>query len=276
MAFLCAEEEECEFGPNWRLYLLHSEPGGIGYEEGYTTFAFFGAPYGLNTCYPFLDLRAHLFNDERWAANGGVGFRTEIAHRIAVGFNGYFDFRDTPGLGGQYQLGIGLELLTRHVDFRLNGASPIGTHTFCNCDGEFGATLPVVQAEIGFPIGGPFAEVDLYCGIGPYYLFKEQVGDLTLGDGWGGQARVSFYLFDGIELGGNVSYDSVFKTQGSGYLSLSFPLGPANIHRRGSRFQKKFPSPCDEKAAWVANLTRDVYRFEIIAEEIQSLKCCSH
>ena len=81
-----------------RISIRHIESKGIGYNQGYTTLEGFFVPIpSLNTGWvPFLDLRGHLFNDGKPAANGGLGLRY-VDSRVWGG-NIYYDYRKTQGI----------------------------------------------------------------------------------------------------------------------------------------------------------------------------------
>jgi Protein of unknown function (DUF3442). len=136
---------------------------------------------------PFLDARAHLFNDGRFASNLGIGTRIPaFDNACAFGANLYWDYRNSKGLNTN-QIGPGLEVLSRDVDFRINGYIPLSGGQYnsklklAKCIGNQAIikqtsrlALPNINAEIGFPLPWKWMEVvDLYFAIGPYYLFKE-------------------------------------------------------------------------------------------------------
>jgi hypothetical protein len=60
------------------LGLRHVEAKGLGYDKGYTTLEGMFFPL-KNVCpaYPFIDLRGHIFNNNEYAANVGLGVRFE-------------------------------------------------------------------------------------------------------------------------------------------------------------------------------------------------------
>jgi hypothetical protein len=68
-----------ELYPSDRPYhasFRHIEGGGIGYNHGYTTFEAFLAPGPESfRVMPFVDLRGHVFNDGKMAANAGLQMR---------------------------------------------------------------------------------------------------------------------------------------------------------------------------------------------------------
>ncbi len=266
----------CKPGPGPRAAIGYRAPKGFGYDEGYTSFSTFLSPSGERPFQPFIDLRGHVFNDGRWAANAGLGGRYACEYGI-LGLNAYYDYRDSKELGSQNQVGGGLELLGKYVDLRINGYAPIGktTKKECPCFDHFAcntaiarqvvaASLADIDGEIGMYIPGVSKWVDLYAAIGPYYLFEKQVDGATLGGKWGGRGRVSLKVYDGITIGGDITYDPIFNTRAQGWISLSFPFGPANLRQYGPRLKEKYPAPCDETARQFARMTQPVYRNEII------------
>ncbi len=97
----CCEEGESPL----RLYVAHTEGKWIENEEGYTSFGVFGA-FPLDSCgcaefVPFVDLRAHVLNDGRFAGNFGGGLRYETNHRV-FGINAYYDYLETHHEHGHY------------------------------------------------------------------------------------------------------------------------------------------------------------------------------
>ncbi len=286
------DKKNCSPGPGSRASIGYRGPKGFGYDHGYATLSTFISPSGMRLIQPFIDLRGHVFNDGRWAANAGLGGRIDC-DKVVVGLNAYYDYRDTEKLGSQSQVGGGFELLSKWADLRINGYAPIGDTTGkdCPCFDHFAchsafanqvvrASLADIDAEIGFYIP-KVKPVDLYFAIGPYYLFEKRVSNATLGGAWGGRARVSLKVYDGITLGGDITYDPIFNTKAQGWATLSFPFGPANLLQNGSRFQEKYPAPCDETARQFARMTQPVYRNEIIPVQSKTriydilCECCS-
>lgn len=213
-----------------RITIRHIDPHGIGYNQGYTTLeAFFAFTNG--SCYlPFLDVRGHIFNNGKPAANAGFGVRYLGSSRI-WGINSYYDYRKTNHLHYN-QVSVGLESLGKVWDVRLNGylpvgttSTPYGTSTFSHFQGhhlyfsrkqEF--AMKGANAEVGAHIDS-FKNVPLYFAAGPYYL--EGKGRVA----WGGEARVAIDLYEYVRIEGNTSYDNVFKWIGQGQLSINIPFG---------------------------------------------------
>ena len=90
-----------------RATVRHIEGKGIGYNQGYTTLEGFFAPDPEKIAVmPFFDLRGHVFDNGKLAANGGLGARWRWGCR-AYGVNAYYDYRDDRR--GFNQVGVGLE-----------------------------------------------------------------------------------------------------------------------------------------------------------------------
>ncbi|MBS0586085.1 MAG: inverse autotransporter beta domain-containing protein [Verrucomicrobia bacterium] len=212
-----------------RLGIRHIEPKGIGYNDGYTTLeAFLAYPSNCNSWLGFLDLRGHIFDNARAAANAGLGLRY-VESRI-WGINAYYDYRNTKRLNYN-QVGVGLESLGELWDFRINGYLPLGTKTsdpFSPAFYDFsGNTLRIsykrefaladVNAEVGFH--ADVNDFDFYLAAGPYYLTSSHKS------AWGGEGRVVVDWNNLIQLQGNVSYDTLFKWIGQGQIGITVPLG---------------------------------------------------
>ncbi|MCP5492163.1 MAG: inverse autotransporter beta domain-containing protein [Chlamydiales bacterium] len=217
-----------------------------------------------------------MFDNGRAAVNAGLGSRWNIFGNWALGANFFYDFRDAKRLP-VHQLGPGLELLSPYIDFRINGYIPIGTTqklqnlTFSRFTGvgnslvatrQYTAALPCLAGEVGLPLG-PF--LDPYFSVGPYYLYKQSQSTASVGGVWGGLGRLSLQLFDWMTIGGELSYDKLFKTRANGFVSLSLPLGPNTIRSNKSRWKNWYPTAeCDSNAILQRVMTKDVVRQEII------------
>lgn len=245
-----------------RVSARHIEGGGIGYNEGYTTLEAFFSPVKpfRDAWVPFLDLRGHLFNNGRPAANAGVGFRYMSCHRIWGG-NAYYDYRRT-NRQHYNQVAAGFESLGRVWDFRINGYLPVGKKTSSFWGSHFDhfhKHFAFVKGKKEFALKGVNAEaaahiqvvknVDFTVGMGPYYLAGH--GEAA----WGGQARVGLDLFRYCKLEGFASYDSIFKWTGQGQLRISAPFGgKRKIQRKG----------CPPSTTLAMRSVQPVERFEII------------
>lgn len=234
----CPEEEiECPDGPNsCHVDLRHLEYQGIGFDKGYTSFDLFlsnAEPWRENNIF-FLDLRAHVFNDGKPAANTGFGWRYLFdSYCHALGLNTYYDYRKTKRKNYN-QFGAGLEYLTPEWEFRANGYFPFGSHKSELFDldfDHFAGNNFFVSRKHEFSMTGGDAEVGwhfidwdnihLFAGVGPYY-FKGSLGDAAIG----AKARIQARLTPYVTLEAGDSYDQVFHNRFHAELTLSFPFGP--------------------------------------------------
>lgn len=220
--------------------------------------------YVQGSVMPMIDLRAHHFDNNRYAANVGVGGRyipssTNVFCEL-LGFNAYYDYRQ--GVQGHYnQVGLGIEVLKTRWEFRANAYFPIGIKRhktkceFRDFSGGFFAvnrrcefTAYGYNAEVGYyPINGH--TFSLYTAIGPYYLLRRCEHD-TLG----GLARARAQYRDYLALEGRVSYDPVFKTVYQLILLFRLPLYQIFT-------QKNRKTPC---GMYERQVYQPVERFEIM------------
>jgi trimeric autotransporter adhesin len=246
-----------------RVEVRHIESKGIGYNQGYTTLAGFFSHVCDNNWVPFLDLRGHIFDDGKFAANAGLGARY-IASQI-WGFNAYYDYRNT-GRQHYNQVALGLECLGKIWDYRINGYVPVGDKRSPYYQSRFDyykGNSVILSRKYQFAMTGANAEaglhvnsirnVPLYFALGPYYLTGAGA------TAWGGQLRASINFFhDHVELEGNTSYDHFFKWIGQGQISLNFPFGPRKPIKQNK------PRSCASELALHNRAVQDVARFEII------------
>lgn len=271
----------CDPGYNTRATVRYRGPRGIGYDEGYTTFELFFSPKGQEGARAFVDLRAHIFDSGRWAANAGIGTRIALQQENAFGLNLYYDWRDEKHIGGIPQVGAGAEYLTPDFDIRVNGYAPVGGRKkirdaeFCRLEGhhaigteKIDGPLPVLDAEMGIPFNNFYG--NLYFAFGGYYLFENCIEGVKLGQAPGAKIRAQMIPMDSVIIGGFVSYDKIFDVRANGYVSISLPLGPNNMPSKGERFKRKNPAPCDQKVLRRGRFTQPVYRQEIIPVETDS------
>ena len=164
------------------------------------------------------------------------------------------------------------------MDFRVNGYLPSGKTRstklkFERFSGnnvlvsqEFYRTIPSIFGEVGVPIPIKARFVDLYFGVGPYYLFKRDIpGGKHIGKTWGVKGRLENQVFGGLSLAVEASYDHEFHGVIQGVARWSFPLGPRNL--RQDRVYWKVRNRwkgCQERARRAHLLTQRVVRNEII------------
>ncbi|HSX26347.1 MAG TPA: inverse autotransporter beta domain-containing protein [Chlamydiales bacterium] len=182
---------------------------------------------------PFVDLRGHIFDDGKWAANGGIGLRSLLGGRV-FGAYVYYDYRNTKHKNIYNQISFGLETLGNWWDVRVNGYVPIGSKESSAYDlafSEFAGNNAFVTQKFEYALAGANGEIggylvkwrdgDLYAAAGPYYLKG------TLGDGiWGGEVRFRGTYKTWLALEANYSYDHVFKNIVQGQVAFSYAFGP--------------------------------------------------
>jgi hypothetical protein len=249
MTQLQAQEGDC-CGPGakpMRLEVRHIESGGVGYHDGYTTWAGFFS-YVTDSWVPFLDVRAHLFDNGRPAANAGLGMRY-VGHRV-WGLNGYYDYRKHDH-HHYNQAAFGLESLGVTWDFRANGYFPVGSikgHRFGLEFDHFQGNEMIISRRQDFAMKGGNAEVGvhvnsickvpLYFAAGPYYFKNEHK------HAWGGEGRMVMDYSDYLRLEASASYDRLFRGKAQGQISVIFPFGP-----RPELVRKRCDDCC--RARWI-------------------------
>lgn len=263
-----ATDEMCqtEVKP-YRVGARHIESKGVGYGQGYTTVeGFFSTPKSLDSCLvPFIDLRGHVFNNGKLAANAGLGLR--LVNSRVWGINSYYDYRKTERYHYN-QVSVGLESLGKLWDFRINGYLPVGKkesslyHTKFH---EFEGNHMILRSKREFAMKGLNAEAgahfDLpkgmtcYVAAGPYYFEGEGKNAI------GGEARVKVMLHKYVGAQVNGSYDSAFKGIIQGELRLTYPFGPKN------HTVKKLRGSCPDTQILRTVAMQPVDRSEIIVTD---------
>ena len=270
-----AEEKLCEseHAPN-KLSLRHIESKGIGYNQGYTTLeGFFVSPSITNEtrCIRFFDLRGHLFNNGKPAANVGMGFRWDGP--MIWGVNVYYDYRKTSHLNYN-QVSCGLEALGRVVDLRVNGYKPVGKYK----SSLYGAqssyfsghslyilrkrefALEGINGEIGFHMSKS-RWLEIYSALGPYYFTNS--GKNTVG----GQLRLACNVRDILRVEGNTSYDPLFGWIGQGQVALSYAFNSQKIRKKENKKRS-----CQHQATMWSRAFQRVDRQEIIVVDTKKEK----
>ncbi len=218
--------------------IRHIESKGLGYTDGYTTLEGFFVPLSaLNTRWvPFLDVRGHIFNNSKPAANTGVGLRY-IESRVWGG-NVYYDYRKTRERNYN-QVSFGFESLGRYLDYRINGYFPVGKHKGSLSDATFAhfsgnslylsrkqeLALKGTNAEVGVHIA-KVKGIDFYSALGPYYFANDTKHT------FGGEFRIGMDVLNILRIEGNTSYDHLFKWIGQGQISLSYAFTPKKMSRK--------------------------------------------
>lgn len=256
----------CCPGPdNARVDIRTTQPGGIGYPRGYTSIDLFYAPGSNPNFHPFLDFRAHVFNDGKPAFNTGLGLRyLPDCSEMVWGVNAYWDFRDAKHTSFN-QVGLGFEALWANWDLRLNGYAPFNRHKKAYREGflKFQGNSAIFYKKYELAMWGGDLDLgwmfyqnsclDMHATLGGYYF----QGDYGKHAG-GGLLRVSSNMSDYFTAAGQVSYDNLFKWVGQGEIAINFPFG-----KTVTRSQRKIRC-CDDLIAVEKRLVEKPQRFEII------------
>lgn len=256
----------CDPGPcNAQVSLRTTQPGGIGYPTGYTSLDLFYAPGSNVNFHPFLDFRAHVFNDGKPAFNTGLGLRyLPDCTDVVFGVNAYWDFRDAKHTSFS-QVGLGFEALWANWDLRLNGYVPVNRHKkgyrsgflkFQDNEAIFYRKYELALAGADLDLGYLFyknACLDMRATLGGYYF----QGDYGKHAG-GGLFKLSSNMSDYFTASAQVSYDNLFKWIGQGEIAVNFSFG-----KTLKRSQRKV-SCCDDLISLEKRLVEKPQRFEII------------
>ena len=215
-----------------RTAVRHIEAGGIGYNKGYTTFdAFLALNPETCTLMPFVDLRGHVFDNGKGAANVGFGLRQIIGSKI-YGINAYYDYRNGKKLHYN-QVGFGFEIIGTRFDMRINGYLPVGKkiialdqmkfvgfaghHMMLSQRSQF--AMKGVNGELGVHFGKS-RFFDFYAAAGPY-CFIAEVGPKL----WGGKGRLVCTFNERWTFELSNSYDRMFHNRFQCQLTFSLPFG---------------------------------------------------
>lgn len=256
----------CLEGPcKGTVSLRHREANGIGYSRGYSSLDLFYTPSFRDNYYPFIDLRAHVFNDGKPAFNTGIGLRyLPECMDIVFGGNVYWDYRQANHSAIE-QIGLGFEALWPRFDLSFNTYTPFNRHKkgyksgFSGFKGNYAYFFRKYELAMW---GGDLAfgywlykgcEVGLYAAVDGYYFH----GDYGKHAG-GGLLRTKLNWTDYFTLEGQVSCDSLFKWIGQGEISLHLPFG-GSVKRTERRVRN-----CCELIDLEQQLTKRPDRFEII------------
>ncbi len=218
----------------------HTEARGVGYKHGYTTLEGFGIYDAHTSLMPFVDLRAHVFDNGDFAGNVGIGARSYLSSiDYVLGAYLYYDIRQRTHRLLPQQLSPGIELLGDRFEYRMNGYFPVGsdesrTHGFKFVEfdehsiivkGKQHRTMTGGDAEIGAHLTQS-TKYDIYAGVGPYYFTASDRS------AWGGKARLLGRFKQYVSLEASYSYDHLFKNIVQGTIALNLPLGN-KIRRKG-------------------------------------------
>ncbi|MES2273920.1 MAG: inverse autotransporter beta domain-containing protein [Chlamydiota bacterium] len=225
-ATLLSQENNTDLGTlPQRIEIRHIESNGVGYNQGYSTIEgfFILAPDLPRKWVPIADVRAHVFNNGKFAANAGFGLR--FLSKRAWGINAYYDYRQTC-VAHYNQIGAGVETLGETLDVRLNGYLPVGTtkHAFWKKLHPVGFShkeefaMKGLNGELGFHVK-KFKRAYLYAAAGPYYFNNQGK------NAFGGEARLRLTVCDSVRMQVSCSYDSIFKGVVQGEFGFIFPFG---------------------------------------------------
>jgi hypothetical protein len=264
--------------PSQILYFKHIEAKGIGYKKGYSTVGAFLTPYTMFSDFlPFADLRGHVFNDGKFAANAGLGVKYLSNHPFVFGAGVYYDFRQVRKTHFN-QVSLSLETLSRRWEARLNGYLPVGhkkdTRTksqsvgfnfdhFAGHNLFYNETFFVkkrtefamkgADGEFGWHLLKPQENYTLYAAAGPYYYNGEER------HAWGGKVRVEGRITPYVTLEVSDSFDNIFHNIVQGQVSINIPFG-GKIQKKNGRFK----TSCSTALSMEARMMRPMNRQEII------------
>ena len=270
-------QEETDIGQSpMRIELRHIENKGVGYNTGYTTLEAFLAP-SRSKLTPFLDLRGHVFDDGKFAANTGVGLRLLSGCRV-YGVNAYYDYRHTKR-HHYNQVSLGFETMGIRWDFRANGYFPVGSKKSSPYHVQRSITNPsfdsfiehaaiirqtiTTNSKVEFAMTGADAEaayhilknknIDFYAAAGPYcYNYKNK-------QAIGGKVRFFAKIFKYLSLELINSYDSRFHENIQGSIGINIPFG-----KKSSTSKNQILTKCKDAYLLNQRLFQDVERQEII------------
>jgi hypothetical protein len=223
--------------PPAQMVISHNFGRGVGH-KGYSSLDFFFIRAKDSRLFPYVDARLHELDSGRFAANAGLGFRyLTLNDSFSVGANAYYDYRNSKSLNTN-QVGAGIELLSQHLDFRVNGYLPFSgkSHTgglkFAGFSGHqvdvrehTRYAFPSANAELGIPL--PWISsgyVDSYVGVGPYYLFGKHISGSHYQNSWGGKFRFEMNVTDYATFQFELNTDRVYKTRCQGVVAINIPL----------------------------------------------------
>ncbi len=217
------------------IYVDHVEGHWRDNKEGYTSLGvFMTSPYFSYHFVPFVDMRAHVLNNGRFAANLGGGLRYQPFNSQTIyGINAYYDSRIAAFRNKYEQLGVGLEVLNPCGDLRINGYIPIGNRighsklcVFDNIGDGFEATSQEKKRSMGgfdVEVGRWFNSCkffSLYGAVGAYAYFPK----VERHNAYGCEARVESALYRNLFLEVRGSYDRIFHGNVQARLTYVVPF----------------------------------------------------
>jgi hypothetical protein len=208
--------------------------------------------FGAGAFVPFLLGDGTLFYADGWlnyqpegsvAGSIGMGVRQEAGNWV-LGANGYLDYLHSSQDFGYAQLGAGLEAISQHWEFRLNGYAPIGDTANAVdaasrvgiANGQFVANqgyevaLYGLDAEVGFRMPVFAADsTEAWKVYGGAFIEGSDLSGTTSGVSLRTELTLDFdqQLVPGstFSLGGGLRYDSNDDLSASAYIRFSAPIG---------------------------------------------------
>lgn len=271
-----------------KVSLSHREFKGMGFEDGYSSVGLFVSAKPESVILPFLQAKLHIFNDAYLASNLGLGFRfSDPRENLVFGIHTFYDFRNSNNLTS-HQASAGIEILGNKVGFRINGYCPVlGKYQEDKVqfrgfqknqllvEQKVEYSLPSADAEFSFFLPKPFDQLNLNLALGGYYLFKQKglFSFQPIGDVPG--ARVKLEASPGFffKIGGEYTYDKLFKGRYNGYISFQIPLGRTFFRTR--RCLKMQDAGRNEIIPFYTktykfshfNKTKDPYEFTFVSDQ---------
>lgn len=259
---------------NPRIYNIYTDyvfGRGLGYNEGYSTLGFFTAPRFSGNWLPFVDFRGHVFNDGKWAANGGFGARYFIDFfQIFFGMNGFYDYRRYKKANFN-EAGLGVELLGNWVAFRANGYIPFGRdqkiigYSF----NKFQGNQLIINESAYLSMWGVDGELEArvfsYKGAefqlaaGPYYYKTKSDFDKDM---VGGRVKGSLQFRKFLYASATTTFDRIFNWRWQGEVGFNIPFGPRVSKACASK--ETINSFCSNDSALLRRASSPVERQEII------------
>ena len=188
----------------------------ISIDQSYGQFGFVKPLSVFEEDRPFIDAEAYIFNDHKWAASGGVGYRVRTSYSGVAGLNVYYDYRR--GQCSSFnQVGAGIEWLSDSVDVTLNGYLPVGKSTKRN-NKKFEYAYSGFDGSIGTALYS-YRGYNLYAYVGTYYLTHDYQKQF-----WGGFGGVDLDWKSLIIVKLRFSNDRIYSKTAQGIFMLSIPL----------------------------------------------------
>lgn len=226
-----------------QISLSYTDGKGLGYSQGYTSLdLFLSQPLCQKRLVPFLDLRGHIFNSGKFAANAGLGVRwLDDGHKRIWGINAFYDYLQT-SRQPYNQVSVGLEALGNTWDVRLNGYLPVGpkrTPLYAFVYEDLLPTGFLLKGKEQFAMKGIDSEVgyhlcrmkyfDFYAGAGPYCYWGHSAETKnalrhTHKHAIGGRLSTSISFLNYVSLEAVATYDTLFKWGGQVTLALILPF----------------------------------------------------